>query len=221
MCGTPRMPDRAEYRHNELGRRGSQQRNKSDGHESLSTNRILTLLESPSMRFKYCPLALLVVAACAHEQPKVESASPAVVQAPPVAAAPPAPPTPARDDSADLRRLLSEPIAHFAFDRADLTQEDQQRLQQLAAALRAHPDTRIQVAGNCDERGTEEYNLQLGSRRAEVAKKYLVALGVGADRIETISYGEERPLEPGHNEQAWAANRRDDGQVVVTATSAR
>jgi len=172
------------------------------------------------MHLKYCPLALLVLAGCAHEQPKVESA-PAVTEAPPAPPAPPPAPAAARDDSGDLRRLLSEPIAHFAFDRADLIQEDQQRLQELAAALRAHPDTRIQVAGNCDERGTEEYNLQLGSRRAEVAKKYLVALGVGADRIETISYGEERPLEPGHNEQAWAANRRDDGQVVVTATSAR
>ena len=70
------------------------------------------------MRFKYYPLALLVVAACAHEQPKVESPAPAVVQAPPPAAPPPAP-TPARDDSGDLQRLLSEPLAHFAFDWAD------------------------------------------------------------------------------------------------------
>ncbi|HUM12296.1 MAG TPA: OmpA family protein [Myxococcaceae bacterium] len=171
------------------------------------------------MRLKYCLLALPVLAACAHEQTKVESAPPPVAEAPPPPAA--APPPVARDDSGDLQRLLSGPIAHFAFDRADLTSGDEQRLQQLATALRARPDTRIQIAGNCDERGTEEYNLQLGSRRAEVAKHYLVALGVGADRIETISYGKERPLEPGHDEQAWAANRRDDGQVLVTATSAR
>jgi Outer membrane protein and related peptidoglycan-associated (lipo)proteins len=171
------------------------------------------------MRFKYYTFALLAVAGCAHEQPKVESTPPPVVQAAP----PPPPPAPApvQDDSAELKRLLSGPIAHFAFDRADLTSEDQQRLQQLATALRAHPDVRIQIAGNCDERGTEEYNLQLGARRAEVAKRYLVALGVVADRLETISYGEERPLDSGHNEQAWAANRRDDGQVLVTATSAR
>jgi peptidoglycan-associated lipoprotein len=180
----------------------------------------LTLLESPSMRFKYYPLALLVVAACAHEQAKVESAPPSVVQAPPPAAPPPAP-APARDDAADVRRLLSGPLAHFSFDRADLTEGAQQKLQEVATALRAQPGTRIQVAGNCDERGTEEYNLQLGSRRAEVAKRYLVALGVEADRIETISYGEERPVDPEHNEAAWAANRRDDGQVLVPATAAR
>ena len=172
------------------------------------------------MRFKYCPLALLVVAACAHEQPKVEPPLPAVVQAPPPAAPPPAP-TPARDDSGDLQRLLSEPLAHFEFDRADLTSGAQQKLQEVATALRARPGTRIQVAGNCDERGTEEYNLQLGSRRAEVAKRYLVALGVEADRIETISYGEERPVDPEHNQAAWAANRRDDGQVLVSASAAR
>jgi peptidoglycan-associated lipoprotein len=172
------------------------------------------------MRFKYYPLALLVVAACAHEQPKVESPLPAVVQAPPPAAPPPAP-TPARDDSGDLQRLLSEPLAHFAFDRADLTPEAQQKLQEVATALRARPGTRIQIAGNCDERGTEEYNLQLGSRRAEVAKRYLVALGVEADRLETISYGEERPVDPEHNQAAWAANRRDDGRVLVSASAAR
>ncbi len=170
------------------------------------------------MKLKYCPLALLVLAACAHEQPKVEAAPPPVAEATPPPPAPP--PAPARDDAADLQRLLSGPIAHFAFDRAILTPEDEQRLQQLATALRAHPDTRIEIAGNCDERGTEEYNLQLGARRAAVAKQYLVTLGVGTERIETISYGEERPIDPAHNEQAWAANRRDEAQVLVTATSA-
>ncbi|HUM09857.1 MAG TPA: OmpA family protein [Myxococcaceae bacterium] len=170
------------------------------------------------MHFKYCPLALVVVAACAHEQPKAESAPPFVIHAPPVATAPPAP---VRDDSADLRRLLSEPLAHFAFDRADLTEGAEQKLQEVATALRAQPGTRIQIAGNCDELGTEEYNLQLGSRRAEVAKRYLVALGVNADQIETISYGKERPADPEHNQVAWAANRRDEGQVLLPATAAR
>ena len=172
------------------------------------------------MHLKYYSLALLAVAGCAHEQPKVESGPPVVIQAPPVAPAPPAP-TPARDDSADLQRLLSDPLAHFAFDRADLTSGAQQKLQEVATALRARPGARIQISGNCDERGTEEYNLQLGSRRAEVAKRYLVALGVEADRIETISYGEERPADPEHNQAAWAANRRDDGQVLVSASAAR
>jgi peptidoglycan-associated lipoprotein len=172
------------------------------------------------MRLKYCPLALLVLAACAHEAPKVEPSPPPVAVATPPPAPPPAPPA-APDASADLEAFLSQPLARFAFDRADLGPDDQVRLQVLAGLLRAQSAARIQIAGNCDERGTEEYNLQLGARRAEVAKRYLVALGVGPERIDTISYGEERPIDPGHDERAWAANRRDDGQVLVWATSAR
>ena len=68
----------------------------------------------------------------------------------------------------------------------------------------------IQIAGHCDDRGTEEYNLALGQKRAEVAKKYLVSLGVDPSRIQTISYGEDRPLDPRDTEEAWAANRRDE-----------
>jgi peptidoglycan-associated lipoprotein len=162
-------------------------------------------------------LALLALAGCAHEQAKVESTPAPVAVATPTPAPPPA--APAAESSADLEEFLSQPVAHFAFDRADLTPEDQLRLQVLAGLLRAQAGARIQLAGNCDERGTEEYNLQLGSRRAEVAKRYLVALGVGADRIETVSYGEERPIDPGHTETAWAANRRDDGQVLVGTAS--
>ncbi len=67
---------------------------------------------------------------------------------------------------------------------------------------------KIQIEGHCDERGTAEYNLALGERRANSAKKYLVSLGIPADRLSTISYGKEMPLDPGHNEEAWAKNRR-------------
>jgi peptidoglycan-associated lipoprotein len=72
---------------------------------------------------------------------------------------------------------------------------------------------KIQVEGYCDERGTAEYNLALGERRANNTKKYLVSLGIGSNRISTISYGEEMPLDPGHNEEAWAKNRR--AHIVV------
>ncbi|HET9155136.1 MAG TPA: OmpA family protein [Myxococcaceae bacterium] len=163
-------------------------------------------------------LTLLALAGCAHEQPKVEPAAPPVAVATPPPAPPAAKPAAAPEDSADLEAFLSQPLAHFEFDRAVLTPDDQLRLQVLAGLLRAQTEAKIGIAGNCDERGTEEYNLQLGARRAEVAKRYLVGLGVGADRIDTISYGEERPIDPGHDERAWAANRRDDGQVLVWTT---
>jgi peptidoglycan-associated lipoprotein len=83
-------------------------------------------------------------------------------------------------------------------------------LENKAAWLRANGRYKVRIEGHCDERGTNEYNLALGERRANSAFKYLNALGVSADRMSTISYGEERPADPGHNEAAWAKNRRDE-----------
>jgi peptidoglycan-associated lipoprotein len=97
---------------------------------------------------------------------------------------------------------------HFEFDRYDLTEDTRRSLEDLAQALKANPAFNVQIEGHADERGTTEYNLALGERRAQAAKDYLVSLGVDASRIDTISYGEERPLDPGHNELAWALNRR-------------
>jgi peptidoglycan-associated lipoprotein len=98
--------------------------------------------------------------------------------------------------------------AFFGFDASTLDAEAQRALQQSGSWLRANPDFRIRIEGHCDERGTEQYNLALGDRRADSAATYLVALGVDRDRIETVSYGEERPFEEGSNEAAWAQNRR-------------
>jgi len=98
---------------------------------------------------------------------------------------------------------------HFDFDKYDIRPDDELILQEDAALLLKHPAVKIQIEGHCDERGTVEYNLALGERRANNAKKYLVSLGVSEDHISTISYGKERPLDPGHNEEAWAKNRRD------------
>ncbi len=131
-----------------------------------------------------------------------------VAEAPP--APPPQPPPPPKKDDEKLTRLISQPISHFDFDKALLSPDDQRQLEALAGALKANGSARIQIAGNCDERGTEEYNLHLGQRRAAVARSYLTKLGIDGTRLDTISYGEDRPLDPGHNEQAWAANRRDD-----------
>ncbi len=165
-------------------------------------------------RIRLLWLTPLALAACAHEKAAEAPAAPVVAQAaPPVAAAP------EKDqaaDTAELTRILSGPIAHFEFDRAQLTDQDRQKLQALAKAMKAHPAARIRVAGNCDELGTVEYNLALGQRRAEVARKYLVELGVPASRVDTISYGEERPVATGHDAESHAANRRDDAELLST-----
>jgi len=108
-------------------------------------------------------------------------------------------------------RLLKD--IHFDFDKYDILPEDAQILKENAALLMNYPKVKIQVEGHCDERGTNEYNLALGERRANAAKKYLVSLGISADRISSISYGEEKPLDTGHNEEAWAKNRR--GHFVI------
>jgi peptidoglycan-associated lipoprotein len=97
---------------------------------------------------------------------------------------------------------------YFAFDRSDITAESRQVLLRQAAVLNQNPSATVTIEGHCDERGTVEYNLGLGERRANATKQGLIALGVAAGRINIISYGKERPVNAGHNEQAWAQNRR-------------
>ncbi len=108
---------------------------------------------------------------------------------------------------------------YFDLNAYRLDADDQQILQRQAAWLASYPSVRILVAGNCDERGTREYNLALGERRASVVKDYLVSLGVDPSRIDTISYGKERPIAGGSNEQAWALNRNGFTQLVSGTTS--
>ncbi len=102
---------------------------------------------------------------------------------------------------------------HFDFDKYDIRREDEGILKENAAWLKKNPKMKIQIEGHCDERGTSDYNLALGERRASMTKRYLVSLGIASDRISTISYGEERPLDPVHREEAWAKNRR--AHIVV------
>jgi peptidoglycan-associated lipoprotein len=99
---------------------------------------------------------------------------------------------------------------YFDYDSIDLSPESTQVLDSLAGFLKDNPVLKLQVAGNCDERGTTEYNLALGDRRAKAAKDYLVTKGIDGQKIATISYGEEKPVDPGHTEDAWAKNRRDE-----------
>jgi peptidoglycan-associated lipoprotein len=97
---------------------------------------------------------------------------------------------------------------YFDFDRYDVRSADAEILKQNAAAITKNPNWKIQIEGHCDERGTAEYNLALGERRANSVKKYLVSLGIPQARVSTISYGEERPFERGQDEGAWSKNRR-------------
>lgn len=101
----------------------------------------------------------------------------------------------------------------FDYDKYDIRRVDEGILRENAAFLKKNPKMKIQIEGHCDERGTVEYNLALGERRANNTKRYLVSLGITSDRISTISFGKERPLDPGHNEEAWAKNRR--AHIVV------
>jgi peptidoglycan-associated lipoprotein len=109
---------------------------------------------------------------------------------------------------------LLKPI-HFDFDKYDIRLADAEILKGNSALLKKFSNVKIQIEGHCDERGTNEYNLALGERRANSTKKYLTSLGITADRVSTISYGEEKPMDPGHNEEAWTKNRR--ANFLITA----
>jgi peptidoglycan-associated lipoprotein len=114
---------------------------------------------------------------------------------------------------ADLDKALEQlrnVSVFFEFDSATLTKDAQEKLTAVANVLTAHPDLKVRVEGNCDERGSGQYNLALGQRRADAAKKYLATLGVQSNQITAISFGAEKPKALGHDEEAWRQNRRDD-----------
>lgn len=106
-------------------------------------------------------------------------------------------------------------MIHFDFDRSNIRAGDAAVLDGKVPLLRANPALRIRIAGHCDERGSDEYNLALGNRRAASAKRYLVNQGIDESRIEIVSYGEERPMAMGSNEEAWSQNRRAEFEIVA------
>lgn len=162
-------------------------------------------------------LALSVVAAlaaCASRPDPAPTPGPTGPATPPVTQ--PSGPTPGSVE--DFRVSVGDRV-FFGYDRFDLTAEARSVLERQAAWLRRYPNVRLLIAGNCDERGTREYNLALGARRAAAARDYLVSLGVAANRLETVSYGKERPLDPRANEEAWSVNRNAHSQIVSGATS--
>ena len=136
--------------------------------------------------------------------------------APASAAAKPAPPKPEVDKDSSLEALRrgeaagSGPLKDisFNFDSANLSETARATLKANAEWLKANPSARVQIEGHCDERGTAEYNMALGAKRAQAAMDYLSTLGVAANRLSTISYGEEIPVCKEHNEDCWAKNRR-------------
>ena len=130
------------------------------------------------------------------------------------------PPMPAEDMVSsrsidDLNRDSPLKPLFFELDSSDVSADGQQVLQANAAVLKKYPGMQITIEGHCDERGTPEYNLALGERRALAAKNYLVSLGIPADKLKTVSYGKEFPFDPGHDDNAWKSNRR--AHFVITA----
>jgi peptidoglycan-associated lipoprotein len=168
--------------------------------------------------------AAALLAGCRH------AAKPAAPVVAPAAKAPAAAmsetrvPSPARDFQpakpeapAPAAPQLSLRDAFFPFDSATMTPDSQKNLQATADWLRAHAGAKVRIEGHCDERGTEQYKLALGDKRAWDAKEYLVALGIDPQRLSTISYGKDKPFALGHDEEAWAKNRR--AHVVATTAS--
>jgi peptidoglycan-associated lipoprotein len=181
------------------------------------------------------PVLLLTIGitACNKDKPPVARPMPPPM-VDPNAGAPPAPPEPPRPVSEpvivppmpaedaigsksldDLNRDSPLRPLFFALDSSDVSADGQQVLQANAAVLKKYPGMQVTIEGHCDERGTAEYNLALGERRALSAKNYLVSLGIPADRVKTVSYGKEFPFDAGHDDAAWANNRR--AHFVITA----
>ncbi len=155
--------------------------------------------------------AVIALAACAKKAP--EELPPAPPETTTPAPQPPAPTGPVKGSQEDFIASVTSDRILFDTDKFDVDAEDQTVLQSQAQWLQANPSVKVTVEGHCDERGTRDYNLALGEKRANSAKNYLVTLGVDASRITTISYGKERPAALGSDESAWAQNRR---AVTVT-----
>lgn len=174
-------------------------------------------------RKSLAPAALLAVStmlsACHHAPQQV-------AQAPAPAPAPvPAPATPPADHSADSAQAAQARMAqarstiehriYFDFDKSDIRADDKAVLDAKLPILRANPNMRIRIEGNSDDRGSEEYNLALGQRRAAAAKRYLTDFGIDAGRVDIISYGHERPVCSQDVEDCWSQNRRDEFVIVA------
>jgi peptidoglycan-associated lipoprotein len=177
-----------------------------------------------------CLVLLIGAAACGKSQPPVARPTPPAPPPPAPLPLPPDPPAPVRepmpppplpsDDVSgrsldDLNRDSPLQPVFFALDSSEINDAGRAILQANAGILKKYPTWVITIEGHCDERGTPEYNLALGERRAVAARTYLISLGLDANRLRTVSYGSEFPFDPAHQESAWSRNRR--AHFVITA----
>jgi peptidoglycan-associated lipoprotein len=191
-------------------------------------------MRKPNATIVFCFLvAATIAAACGGNKPPVaRPAPPPPPEAVAEASRPPAPPEPVREPTIvppepvrpdtissasldDLNRNSPLRPVFFEYDSSELTPAGQAALDENSATLRKNSTWIVTIEGHCDERGTAEYNLALGERRSVTARTYLVSLGISADRLRTVSYGKEFPFDPGHDEAAYAKNRR--AHFVITA----
>jgi len=189
------------------------------------------MMRRPTPRFSLPALLALAVLipACSKDEPPAPAPQPVPTPAPTPAPRPEVTPPEAGEwevadageaesflsaEQINARRLLR--VIHFDYDSAEIRGDQRATLQANADWLREHPNVRILIEGHCDERGTREYNLALGDQRAQAATAYLTSLGIGAHRIETISYGEENPVAMGEGEQFWSQNRRGEFVAVTS-----
>lgn len=144
------------------------------------------------------------VKAPAQQETKADTSGVTTTEQKPAAAAP----APAEAVAAPVATFDKK--IFFDYDRFDLKPESIEVLNELIAYLKTNPDLQVKIEGNCDDRGTTEYNLALGERRAKSAQDFIVTQGIDPERVSTISYGKEKPADPAQNEEAWAKNRRDE-----------
>jgi peptidoglycan-associated lipoprotein len=177
-------------------------------------------------------LATAGLAAACGGKPAPEQPAPEPTPAPAPSPAPTTTDASAERDRMDRERMAREAaerakavaadlaaMINFEYDQATVRTTDQTILDRKAAILGANPKVKLQISGHADERGSDEYNLALGNRRAAAAKRYLENKGIDASRMDVVSYGEERPLNAGHDEAAYAQNRRDEFQVTAGGDS--
>jgi peptidoglycan-associated lipoprotein len=164
-------------------------------------------------------MVLVVLSGCRRRQPEQPAPMTPPPPPPPAATTDPDAERRAREEEerrreAERRRNVLTEMVFFAFDRYDLSPEAQAILNRKVQILRDDPTIRLRIDGHCDERGSIEYNLALGMRRAQAVKDYLVGFGIDPDRLAVESFGEDRPLDPRSNEEAWARNRRAEFQII-------